>query len=112
MIARWILTSLVILGLPYILKGVSVSSFWTALLVAIVLGLVNAVIRPLLVLLTLPITLLSLGLFVFVINALMVLLVSRIIPGFHVDGFWPAVVVSLALWISGLAINSIVKSSR
>lgn len=112
MIARWILTSLVILSLPYLLPQVNVSSFWIALLVAVILGLVNALIRPLLIILTLPVTLLTLGLFLIVINALMVMLVSAVVPGFDVDGFWAAALVSLILWIGGTAINTIVKPNR
>ncbi|MBI5404795.1 MAG: phage holin family protein [Candidatus Kerfeldbacteria bacterium] len=112
MIARWILTSLIILSLPYLLPQVDVTNFWYALLVAVVLGFVNAVIRPLLIILTLPVTILTLGLFLIVINALMIMLVSRVLPGFHVDGFWAAVLVSVILWIGGTAINSIVGPKR
>lgn len=112
MIARWILTSLIILSLPYLLPRVDVTNFWIALLVAVVLGLVNAIIRPLIIILTLPVTLLTLGLFLIVINALMVMLVSAVVPGFEVDGFWAAVMVSGILWLGGMAVNSIVKTDR
>ncbi len=91
----WIASTIVILIAAYILPGVHVENFWTALLVALVLGILNALVRPLLFLLTLPITILTLGLFTIVINALMVLLAAAIVPGFTVDGFWWAVLFSL-----------------
>lgn len=81
----------------YVLPGVRVDSFLTAVIVAIVLGAANAVIRPILVLLTLPVTILTLGLFVFIINALMVLLVAAVVPGFSVESFWTALLFSLVV---------------
>lgn len=81
----------------YVLPGVRVDSFLTAVIVAIILGVVNAFIKPLLVLLTLPVTILTLGLFIFVINAVLVLLVARVVPGFTVDGFWTALLFSFVL---------------
>lgn len=92
---KWLLSALVILVLAYILPGITVSGFITALGVALVLGLVNAFIKPILVILTLPITILTLGLFMFVINALLVLLVSALVPGFQVAGFWSALLFSI-----------------
>lgn len=83
----------------YILPGVTVSGFLTALIVALVLGLINAVIKPILLILTLPINILTLGLFTFVINAAIILLVSAIVPGFRVDGFWWALLFSIVLSI-------------
>ncbi|HEX2618460.1 MAG TPA: phage holin family protein, partial [Flavobacteriales bacterium] len=71
----------------------------TGLLVAVVLGLLNAFVRPALILLTLPVTVVSLGLFVLVINAGMVLLAARIVPGFEVQGFWWALAFSLVMWL-------------
>jgi putative membrane protein len=87
----------VVLIAGYILPGVTIENFFVAIVVAVVLGLVNTFIKPLLVLLTLPVTILTLGLFMFVINALLVLLVSRIVPGFHVLGFWWALLFSLVV---------------
>lgn len=81
----------------YFLPGVKVDGFITAIIVAIVLGIVNFVVKPVLHLLTLPITILTLGLFSFVINALMILLVSALVSGFHVDNFWAALLFSLVL---------------
>lgn len=81
----------------YVLPGVRVDSFVTAVIVAVILGAVNAFIKPVLVLLTLPVTVLTLGLFIFVINALLVLLVAAVVPGFKVDGFWTALLFSVVL---------------
>ena len=95
LIARWILNAAALLLVAYLYPGVQVSSFIAALLAALVLGLVNAVIRPILVILTLPVTILTLGLFLFVINALMFWLVAEIVKGFTVSGFVPALIGSL-----------------
>ncbi len=83
-----LVSGLAVFATAYILPGVHVESFVTALIVAVVLGIVNAVLKPILVTLTLPITLFTLGLFTFVINALLVLLTARIVPGFTVDNFF------------------------
>ena len=74
-----------------VLSGVHVNNFFTAIVVAVILGIVNTLIKPILVLLTLPLTVLTFGLFAFIINAFMVLVVSRIVPGFEVDGFFVGV---------------------
>lgn len=89
----------------YILPGVKVEGWTTALVLAIVLGVINAFIRPVLLLLTLPINILTLGLFTFVIIALCVLLASYIVPGFHVDGFWWAMAFGVVLAIINSFIN-------
>lgn len=80
-----------------ILPGVEVENFTTALIAAIVLGVINAFLRPILVILTLPINLITLGLFTFVLNALLILLAANIVSGFHVDGFISALILSLVL---------------
>ena len=95
LIARWIVNAAALLLVAYLYPGVTVASFWAAMLAALVLGLVNALIRPLLVLLTLPVTVLTLGLFLFVINALMFWLVAEIVSGFQVTGFWAALIGSV-----------------
>lgn len=87
LLLRWIVSTIAILITAYILPGVSVTGLMAALVAALVLGIVNALIRPLLVLLTLPITILTLGLFVLIINALLVLLTSAIVPGFYIASF-------------------------
>lgn len=90
-----LLSGVAVLIATYLIPGVNVDSFWIAVLVSIVFGLVNAVIRPVVVLLTLPVNILTLGLFSFVIIAMMVTLTARIVPGFTVDGFFPAVLFGL-----------------
>jgi len=79
----------------YILPGVVVANVFVALVVAVVLGIINMFLKPILVILTLPINVLMLGLFTFVINGLLVMLASSIVPGFHIDGFWTAVLFSI-----------------
>ena len=83
-IAIWVINALALLALPYVFSSIHVESFGTALLVALVLGLINTLLRPLLVLLTLPVTLLTLGLFIFVINALLFRLADYLVSGFDV----------------------------
>ncbi len=95
LLARWIINAAALLLVAYLCPGVSVESFLTALIAALVLGLVNAVVRPLLVILTLPVTLLTLGLFLFVINALLFWLVAELVPGFRVSGFGAALLGSI-----------------
>jgi len=94
---NWLVSGLAIVITAYLLPGIRLTSFFAALVTALVLGLINAVIKPVLLLLTLPINLLTLGLFTLVINALLVLLTARIVPGFQVDGFWWAVAFSVVL---------------
>lgn len=95
LIARWILNAAALLLVAYLYPGVAIESFFAALIAALVLGLVNAVVRPILVLLTLPVTILTLGLFLFVINALLFWFVAEIVSGFRVTGFVAALVGSL-----------------
>ncbi len=99
LLIRIIITTIAVLVTDLLLSGVHIEDFITALLVAVVLGLLNAVLRPVLLVLTLPITLVSLGLFILVINAVIVLIASRIVDGFHVNGFWWALGFSLILSI-------------
>ncbi|MFZ6848206.1 phage holin family protein [Undibacterium sp. RuRC25W] len=91
LLATWLINALALLAIPYLMHSVSIDSFGTALIVAVVLGLVNAVLRPLLVLLTLPATVMTMGLFIFVINGLLFWGVANMVDGFHVAGFWAAV---------------------
>jgi putative membrane protein len=95
LLARWIVNAAALLLVAYIYPGVHVESFVAALIAALVLGLVNAFIRPLLVILTFPVTLITLGLFLFVINALLFWLVAEVVHGFSVGGFWAALVGSI-----------------
>ncbi len=99
----WALNAVALLLVPYVIPGVHLESFSSALLAVVVLGLVNTIVRPLFILLTLPVTLLTLGLFLFVINALMFWFAGDLLSGFRVDGFFAAlfgsIVYSLASWL-------------
>jgi putative membrane protein len=103
-IVRLIINMVAILIIAYLFPSlIWVDGFWTALVVAFLLGIVNAILRPIMILLTFPLTLLTLGLFLFVINGLMLGLVSTLIKGFQVNGFWAAVLgsilISIVSWI-------------
>jgi putative membrane protein len=108
LILRWLISALALLALPYIMSGITVSSFYIALIVAVVLGLINAVVRPILILLTLPVTILTLGLFILVINALLFWFVASFVDGFQVSGFWAAffgaILYSLITWAANALI--------
>jgi len=99
----WLINAVALIAVAYLMPSVTVTSFGAALIAALVLGLVNAVVRPVLVLLTLPVTILTLGLFIFVLNGLLFWAVSEFVQGFAVAGFWPAVlgalVFSLVSWL-------------
>jgi len=98
----WLLNAVALLAVAYLVPSISVASFSTALVAALVLGLMNTIVRPVLVLLTLPVTLLTLGLFILVINGLLFWMVGSFIEGFVVGGFWAgvlgAIVYSLISW--------------
>ena len=107
----WLINAVALIAVAYLLPGIAVANFVTALVAALVLGLVNAIIRPILVLLTLPATLLTLGLFIFVINGLLFWFVGSFIDGFVVAGFWwgviGAIVYSIIAWaLAGLLLSS------
>ena len=87
----WLINTAALLALPYLMSSIQVDSFATALIAALILGLVNTFIRPLLIILTLPVTLLTLGLFIFVINGLLFWAVGSWLEGFRVAGFWSGV---------------------
>ncbi|MDR6604542.1 putative membrane protein [Achromobacter deleyi] len=91
LILVWILNAVALLAVAYLLPGITVASFGSALIAALVLGLVNMLVKPVLVLLTLPITVVTLGLFLIVINALLFWFVGSVLKGFQVNGFWWAV---------------------
>jgi putative membrane protein len=106
----WILNAVALLVVAYILPGIVVASFWSAMWAALVLGLINMLVKPLFVLLTLPITIVTVGLFLFVINALMFWLAGSMLKGFQVNGFWWAVGGALLYsLISGFLTNLINK---
>lgn len=90
LLLTWALNALVLLAIPYLLESVQVENLYAALVAALCIGLVNALIRPILILITLPINILTLGLFTFVINGLLFWLVASFVKGFYVAGFWAA----------------------
>lgn len=103
----WAINAGVLLLMPYVVPAVQVRGLGTALLVALVLGLLNAIVRPVLILLTLPITVVTLGAFILVLNGLMFWLAAQLLPGFEVGGFWWAVLAALVFSLASWAVNSL-----
>jgi putative membrane protein len=103
--AHLILTAGLLLLMAHLVRGVQIEGWGSAIIGAIVLGLVNAVVKPIMIALTLPLTVLSLGLFLLVINALMLGLMAALVPGIRVQGFWPALVGSLVLTLLNLVVG-------
>jgi len=101
---RWLITTLAVVLVPYVVSGVRIEGTGTALLAGAILGILNALVRPVLVILTLPLSIVTLGLFLLVINALMFQLAGAIVPGLHVDSFWSAffgaIIVSIVSWLA------------
>ncbi len=108
-LTRWLILTVAIMVASYLFEGIVVKGFISALSAAAILGILNAFFRPFLILLTLPINILSLGLFTFIINAMLLKIASGLITGFDVSGFWPAVlgslIISLVSWILSSFIN-------
>lgn len=102
LLAKWIINAIAIFATGFLLSGVHVQDFKVALIAALVLGIVNATIKPILFLLTLPITILTLGLFTLILNAFLIILTSQLVPGFKVDSFLWAFLFSL--------VNSVISS--
>jgi len=109
LIINWVVATIVILISAYLLPGVVVEGLISALVLAVVLGAINMFIKPILIVLTLPISILTLGLFSLVINALLIMLASAIVPGFSVAGFWWALAFSLVLSVVSAVLNKINK---
>ena len=107
LLITWLINAASLFALPYLMQSVRVVSFSTALIAALVLGLVNVLIKPILVLLTLPVTLLTLGLFIFVINGLMFWAVANFVGGFQVAGFWSAVGAALLYSLISWALSAL-----
>ncbi|MDA2936146.1 phage holin family protein [Patescibacteria group bacterium AH-259-L05] len=108
LIARLFLNAIFLLIATYFMKGVEVSGFYSAIMTALFLGIVNAVIRPIFIFLTLPINILTLGLFTLVINGLLILFVASFVKGFEVSSFWAAVGLSIFLWIGSWLTNTFI----
>jgi putative membrane protein len=109
LVVRWLLLAAALLLVANLYSGVTVASFAAAMIAALVLGLLNTLLRPLLVLLTLPVTLLTLGLFLFVINALMFYFAAAVLDGFHVNGFGAALIGSLIYSAFGVVIDAAIE---
>ena len=106
---KWLINSLAIMLLAIIIPGVDIAGLWTALWLVVLLGLINVTLKPLLILLTLPINFLTLGLFTLVINAVLILFASSLLKGFSVDGFFTALIFSLILSVFNYIINILFK---
>lgn len=109
LIIKLIVNAIAVFAASYVLPGVHVKNFTTAIIVAIVLGLLNLIVKPILVILTIPITILTLGLFLLVINALIVLLCSSLVNGFKVDGVLYALLFSLVVSLISSVMNGLAK---
>ena len=110
LLLRWLVSTISLLLIGYLVPGIEVEGFVYALIAAAVLGVLNAIIRPVLIILTLPLTILTLGLFILVLNGFMLMIVSAVIKGFHVHGFWAAfwgaLLLSIISWLGNSFINS------
>jgi putative membrane protein len=106
-----LVSSIAVIFASYLLPGVHIDGFTTAILVAIVLSFLNTFIKPVLIILTIPVTIFSLGLFLLVINALIIMLVAKFVTGFSVDGFWWALLFSIILSLITSVLDSLVKKS-
>jgi len=112
LLLRWFLSALALLAVAYLYPGVRVEGFFAAAVAALVLGLVNAIVRPIFVILTLPVTILTLGLFLFVVNALMLWLVAEVVKGFAVDGFVAALIGSVLYSLITLLVSYLVRGKK
>ena len=112
LIIRLLLNALAVFILAYVLNGVSVDGYMGAIIVAIVLSILNLLVKPVLVILTLPVTILTLGLFLLVINALIILLADKLIDGFNVSSFWTAILFSILLSILQSLLQSFFKEDK
>lgn len=108
---KWFIMAAAILISAYLIPGVVVNGIWAALWLALFLSVINIVLKPILIILTLPINILTLGLFTFVINALLVLLSTTVIKGFTVSGFWAALLFSVVLSIISYVLNVIFRTN-
>lgn len=108
-IAQWLLNALALYIVAHIVSGIELGSFGSAMIAIIVMSIANMLVKPVLFLLTLPITIVTFGLFTLILNASMWLLVSNFTPGFHVEGLWPAIVGSLLYSIIATILHTLVR---
>ncbi len=111
-VVRFLLNGLAVLLTAYLLPGVHVEHYGHALLVALVLSIANVLVKPLLIVFTIPLTIVTFGLFLLVINALVIMLVDSLVPGFSVDGFWWALLFSLILSVFNSLFNDLTKKKK
>jgi putative membrane protein len=109
LLIRWLFLTVAILVAAHLIQGIEVKGFWSAFWAAAILGVLNALFRPILILLTLPINILTLGLFTFVINAFLIMMVSGVVGGFEVHGFWSALLGSLVISVISWLLNSFIN---
>jgi len=112
LLLTWLINALALLAIKYIMPSITVDSFVTALIVAVVLGLINTLVRPIFVILTLPVTILTLGLFIFVINGLLFWAAGSFVPGFHVDGFWSGVFGAIIYSVISWALSALLLAKK
>ncbi|MEQ8903875.1 phage holin family protein [Ekhidna sp.] len=111
-LVKILLSSIAVIIASYLLPGVYVDDFITAVIIAVLLSLLNVTVKPLLIILTIPITVFTLGLFLLVINALIILIASSIVPGFVVDNFWWALIFSLLLSLINALLSDLSKERK
>lgn len=111
-IVRFLLNGLAVVLTAYLLPGVDVTDYWTSLIVAMVLIIANVVVKPVLIVLTIPITIVTMGLFLLVINAFVILLADYLVDGFSVDGFWWALLFSLILSLFNSLFDDLTKEKK
>lgn len=112
LLLRWLINALALLAATQFISGFEVNTFYAAIMAALVLGLLNAVVRPVLIFFTLPINIITLGLFVFVINGFLIWFMSTFIKGVTVDGFLPALLVGIFLWAVSVVTNWFLKTDN
>ncbi len=112
LLVHLVVSALLLLLVSQLVTGIHIDGLGSALLAALVLGVVNFLVRPILVLITLPVTILTLGLFLIVVNALMLMLTSALVPGFRVAGFVPALVAAVLLGLFNLVVSALMHRSR
>lgn len=112
LVLTWLINAVALMALPYLTNSIDVTSIGAALVAALILGLVNTLIRPVLLVLTLPVTMLSLGLFIFIINGFMFWLTAQLVNGFHVDSFWSAIGGALLYSVISWALSTILLKNQ
>lgn len=111
-ILHWAINTVALMALPYVFKWVTVDSWQAAIIAALVIGVLNALIRPILFVLTLPVTVLTLGLFIFILNGFLFWAVGKWVPGFHITGFWAAVFGAIVFSLISWALSSLLMPKR